>query len=77
MRIPVTLLGCIFLSGCVAGAGEHLPSAAEMATWTPQERCNYQRGSVAALMTNPMTEDSEKRMILQNWLNGPCMRGTQ
>ena len=75
MRI-ILLLGCIFLSGCV-DAPQPMPSAAEMATWTPQERCNYQGKSVAALLANPMTENSSKQIILQHWNNSPCMRGTQ
>lgn len=77
MHIIVTLIGCIFLYGCVDAPPPMptpRPSAAEMATWTPQERCAFQRKTMAEIMTNSWIAEPVKQTYLQNWLNGPCNR---
>jgi hypothetical protein len=71
---PIAILGLGFvLTACVNSAPQQQQEAhfvatnAEMATWTPAERCNYESGQLASLKTNPSLSNPAKQDLLKRW----------
>jgi hypothetical protein len=69
---PIAILGVGFvLTACLNSAPKQqqelhaIATNAEMATWTPAERCNYQNGQLAFLKTNPSLSASARQDLLK------------
>jgi hypothetical protein len=67
MMRPISILGVGFvLTACLNSAPKQqqelhaVATNAEMATWTPAERCNYESGQLASL-SNPAKQDLLRR----------------
>jgi hypothetical protein len=69
---PIAILGVgLVLTACLNSAPKQqqelhsVATNAEMATWRPAERCNYQNGQLAYLKTNPSLSDLAKQDLLK------------